>query len=77
MLMTDGGRTEAGLGDMETAELAGDKERRGASLPPMRKLLTLPSKLLHDTRRDALLGGAGGEGTGPSSETRLLLLKVG
>ncbi len=39
--------------------------------PLNRKLLTLPSKLLHETRRweeeEALLKGGGGDGIGPSS----------
>ena len=67
MLMTEGGRTEAGLGDMEhdAAELVGEREGSSMSLLPTRKLLMLPSRLLHETRREALLGG--GEGMGPSS----------
>ena len=45
---------------MEAAELVGDSE--GSSVW---KLLTLPSRLLHETRREALLGGAAdGDGAG-------------
>lgn len=67
MLMTEGGRTEHGLGDIEheAAELVGDSEGNNMSLLPARKLLILPSRLLHETRREALL--AGGEGIGPPS----------
>lgn len=67
ILMTEGGRTEPGLGDIEheAAELVGDSEGNNMSLLPALKLLMLPSRLLHETRREALL--AGGEGIGPTS----------
>ena len=58
---------EAELGDMEhdAVELVSEKEGNNVSLLPTRKLLMLPSRLLDETRREALLGG--GEGMGPSS----------
>lgn len=67
MLMTEGGRTEQGLGDIEydAAELVGEREGSTMSLLPARKLLMLPSKLLQETRREALL--VGGDGIGPTS----------
>ena len=79
MLTTDGGRTDAGLGDIEMAELDGDGSAAESIPPPLsRKFPRLPSKLVHETRRDVLLG-ADGDGTGPSASTiicSLLLLEL-
>jgi hypothetical protein len=77
ILMTEGGRTEPGLGDIEheAAELVGDSEGNNMSLLPARKLLMLPSRLLHETRREALL--AGGEGIGPPSSANNICEDVG
>ena len=58
MLTTEG--TDAGPGDMDAAELVGDSD--GSNVW---KLVTLPSRLLHETRREAVLGGpADGDGAG-------------